>query len=173
MNNDNYVQAPIWLWLMLIMCNTNCCYIKDFVLLWLMFTTTNNQNVYYNKQPKPHQCTYFTLIQPKKIKKFSTIWNEHTIVQKFRCEFFTWGDTNFSWGQKQLWTCGANWKSVQTESKPLFWKGGYVKMLYNSNSIFIYSSYVKRITRTPDNKMVSNKSITRYSDTRLHNSISI
>ena len=28
--------------------------------------------------------------------KFSTISNENTIAIKFWCEFFTWGDTNFS-----------------------------------------------------------------------------
>ena len=63
--------------------------VKILILLWLKFTTTNNQN--HNKQPKSHQCTQMTLIQSKKKKKkkFNTISNENTIAIKFWYGFFT------------------------------------------------------------------------------------
>ena len=37
-------NVVVKVWPRMIMCNTKCCYSKDFILLWPTFTITNNQN---------------------------------------------------------------------------------------------------------------------------------
>ena len=64
--------------------------------------------------------------------------NENTIAIKFWCEFFTWGDANFSleaavdlWGRVEF--------SSEKKSKTL-WMGEEVQEIYENNSILRSSS---------------------------------
>ena len=134
----------IWLWPMMIMCDTKCCYIKDSILFWPTFTTTNNQN--HTNVLTSHSFNQKNKNSVQYQMKIPLPENSSASFLPKVMQILVW---------KQLWICGAEWNSVQTKSKT-FWMGEEVQEIYDNNSILwsssilynwipLISSYFKRL----------------------------
>ena len=129
---------------MMIMCDTKCCYSKDFILFWPTFTTTNNQN--HTNVLTSHSFNQNNKNSVQYQMKIPLPYNFGVSILPEVMQSLVW---------KQLWICGTKWNSIQTKSKTL-WMGEEVQEIYENNSLLqsssilynsinLISSYFKRL----------------------------